>query len=221
VQAPLSTQGPGSGVLSGSSTARLAGQCTASQQGALHWHLCATNPTALSLPGAEQSPGGAPPRAPRPRAASTQPRLPLAPSRCGRRQSHTHGRRALGTLQPLRGQGTAPSAAGPCPELLGRSRLRPLPRRTRLRVGMGQTRRVPPRGPAGVGSSSSLRARLHPDPRTPQPRRGGSASAAAPRPPGDRETLAPPAAPRLAPAIQHHLIFRETGRERMLVSLSS
>lgn len=62
----LSTQGPGSGVLS-ESPKDTHGQCTASHRDVLHWHLCASNLTPLSPPRGREEPRKSPSKCPPPR----------------------------------------------------------------------------------------------------------------------------------------------------------
>lgn len=215
VQGTLHVQGPGSGRLEESSKDTWAGQCTASHQDGPHWHLCAGTLTPHS-----------PPREGR----RAKKELPECLAQQGERGAPVQCQQSSGTPQPLREPGNCPESCWPLPRAPAKQQLWPIaflwvpterPRCPQCPgCGWAQGRQGAAGAggePCGQGPAPLCSAHPHPDP--------GTAPGQLPTPcPGPWEANSPlafPAAPVIALTGKKHLIFQETDRERMLVSLSS
>ena len=172
------------------------GQHTASHQDALRQHLCASSLTPLSPPGGREKAKKEPPRVP-PRRQSERSASAADVQQAGGEGGCTPPSAELWAPCSLSGsQETAPSAAGPCPELLGRSSFCPLPLTASRKTpqpcracGRGAGRAGPALGGpedirgqllSGVHTSTLIQARYS----HAQPQSRSIASKAMPWPPG-------------------------------------
>lgn len=213
MQGPLSTQRPGSGVLSESSkgTGGRARRCFTPGCSPLA-PLCQQADAPLTAWG-ERRAKRAPPSVPCPGCSSPRPTAGVSRHLGAGGGGHRTPPSAalLARCSPAGSQGPAPSAASSCPE---------------LPVSTGQARHIPRwRGPQATGPAPLWSTHPHPDPSRLRPHTAPAPQdhfkSDAPASWGEEKTLAFPATLKIAPTIEKHLIFQETDGERMLVSLSS